>query len=564
MYDVDPAMWIKVATMHFTGRAACWLQSAERRVRQLPWPVFCAEVLARFGRDQHESLIRKLFHIRQSGSVVEYVEHFSTLVDQLSAYEANADHLYYTMKFVDGLRDDIKSVIMVQRPRNLDTACSLALVQEEVALSRRGNRQDAAVYKGFLKTPSSLHKDAEPAKTNIPDDRVTALRRFRRAKGLCEKCAEKWSYGHKCGAAAQLNAMEEVWKLCVDEECPSPVEEPIEVQSEQLFMSISQSAWSGSTHHQTLKFQGCIQQQSLLILLDSGSSHTFLSDKLLPVLQGVQPVSRAFQVQVANGSVVSCQHQLLRASWTIQGCEFVSDMIFLPLPCYDMVLGMDWLASFSPMRVDWEQKWLAIPFQGSTVVLHGQSSGIPSCTVVELCVLNTATAPMTQSVLHPQIHDILIQFATVFEDPTELPPSRECDHTIPLIPGAQPISVKPYRYPPKLKDEIEKQVEEMLHQGVIQKNTSAFASPVLLVKKKDNTWRFCVDYRYLNALTVKSKYPVPVFDQLMDELTHAKWFSKLDLKAGDTTKSGCKLARNIKQLFKLIWDILNFVSWLSV
>jgi hypothetical protein len=243
-------------------------------------------------------------------------------------------------------------------------------------------------------------------------------------------------------------------------------------------------------------------------------------------------MSRSFQVQVANGSVVSCQHQLLRASWTIQGCEFVSDMIFLPLPCYDMVLGMDWLASFSPMRVDWEQKWLAIPFQGSTVVLHGQSSGIPSCTVVELCVLNTATTPMTQSVLHPQIHDILIQFATVFEDPTELPPSRECDHTIPLIPGAQPISVKPYRYPPKLKDEIEKQVEEMLHQGVIQKSTSAFASPVLLVKKKDNTWRFCVDYRYLNALTVKSKYPVPVFDQLMDELTHAKWFSKLDLKAG--------------------------------
>lgn len=111
-------------------------------------------------------------------------------------------------------------------------------------------------------------------------------------------------------------------------------------------------------------------------------------------------------------------------------------------------------------------------------------------------------------------------------------PLRECDHQIPLVPGAQPVNVKPYRYPPRLKDEIEKQVADMLHQGVIQKSTSAFASPVLLVKKKDNTWRFCVDYRYLNALTIKSKYPVPVFDQLMDELAHARWFSKLDLKAG--------------------------------
>lgn len=133
--------------------------------------------------------------------------------------------------------------------------------------------------------------------------------------------------------------------------------------------------------------------------------------------------------------------------------------------------------------------------------------------------------------IHPDIQLNLNDFVAVFADPMGLPPSRHCDHTIPLIQGAQPFNIRPYRYPPVLKDEIEKQVSDMLAQGVIQKKWNPFASPVLLVKKKDNTWRFCVDYRYLNALTLKSRYPVPVFDQLMDELAHAHWFSKLDLKA---------------------------------
>lgn len=138
----------------------------------------------------------------------------------------------------------------------------------------------------------------------------------------------------------------------------------------------------------------------------------------------------------------------------------------------------------------------------------------------------------SDSAIPPDILRVLEQFTEVFEEPRELPPRRACDHRIPLIVGAQPVNQRPYRHKPELKDEIERQVQELLNVGIIQCSSSPFSSPALLVKKKDGTWRLCVDYRRLNSMTVISKYPIPIIDELLDELRGAKWFSKLDLRAG--------------------------------
>jgi hypothetical protein len=90
-------------------------------------------------------LIRQLFHIRQTGTATEYVEQFSILIDHLSAYEANTDPLYYMMRFIDGLHDDVKVVIVVQRPSTQDTMCALALVQEEALVSGCWRRENAHI-----------------------------------------------------------------------------------------------------------------------------------------------------------------------------------------------------------------------------------------------------------------------------------------------------------------------------------------------------------------------------------------------------------------------------------
>ena len=94
------------------------------------------------------------------------------------------------------------------------------------------------------------------------------------------------------------------------------------------------------------------------------------------------------------------------------------------------------------------------------------------------------------------------------------------------------VKIRPYRYPTMQKDEIEKLVAEMKSTGIIRDSNSPFASLVVLVRKKDETWRLCIDYRQLNQLTVKDTFPIPLVEELLDELSGSSWFTKLDLRSG--------------------------------
>ena len=129
-----------------------------------------------------------------------------------------------------------------------------------------------------------------------------------------------------------------------------------------------------------------------------------------------------------------------------------------------------------------------------------------------------------------QIHN---EYKDVFESmPKQLPPRREHDHAIELIPGSQPPSKSAYRLSSSELDELRKQLDTLLAHGFIRTSKSPFGAPMLFVRKKDNSMRMCIDYRSLNQITIKNKYPLPRVDELLDRLAGAKYFTKIDLQSG--------------------------------
>lgn len=224
-----------------------------------------------------------------------------------------------------------------------------------------------------------------------------------------------------------------------------------------------------------------------------------------------------------------------------------------------MVLGIQWLITLGDIMWNFRKLKMEFSIKGHKVSLRGvQPTAVKMLTAgkmdkllakpAELCMISmgmwlggnqavegslfSLTGEALVSTETHALEAVLDNYADLFETPTDLPPSRSHDHRIILKEGTSLVNLRPYRYHNIQKNEIEKMVDEMLSSGIIRNNTSPFSSPNVMVKKKDGTWRFCVDYREPNNATVKDKFPIPVIEELLDELHSARYFSKLDLRSG--------------------------------
>ena len=208
-----------------------------------------------------------------------------------------------------------------------------------------------------------------------------------------------------------------------------------------------------------------------------------------------------------------------------------------------MVLGMDWLSEYEAQIVCKSRIIRLKSLDGSEVTVYGdkESSGLNVISMIKaegllrrgcgayLAYVVNATAETKEMKGVP----IVCDYPEVFpEDLPGLPPEREIEFQIDLVPGAQPVAKAPYRLAPSEMKELMSQLQELLDKGFIRPSVSPWGAPVLFVKKKDGSMRMCIDYRELNKLTVKNRYPLPRIDDLFDQLQGSSWFSRIDLRSG--------------------------------
>ncbi|GJV69451.1 putative reverse transcriptase domain-containing protein [Tanacetum coccineum] len=210
---------------------------------------------------------------------------------------------------------------------------------------------------------------------------------------------------------------------------------------------------------------------------------------------------------------------------------------------FDVILGMDWLASHRATIDCYARTVIFGNVCQPEFVYHGFSSlksvklisAMKACTLISHGCQGFLASVMDTSLESPNIENLSVvrEFADVFLDELPgLPPAREIEFGIELIPGAEPISKALYRMAPVELKELKEQLQEMLENGFIRPSVSPWGAPVLFVKKKDGSMRLCIDYRELNRITIRNRYPLPRIDDLFDQLQGAKYFSKIDLRSG--------------------------------
>nr|GEY84721.1 putative reverse transcriptase domain-containing protein [Tanacetum cinerariifolium] len=244
------------------------------------------------------------------------------------------------------------------------------------------------------------------------------------------------------------------------------------------------------------------------ILFDTGTDRSFVSTAFSSrIIITPTALDHDYNVKLADGRIVGLNIIIRGCMLNFLNHPFNIDLIPVELGSFDVIIGMDWLAKYHAVIICAE-KIVRIPFRDKILIVRVKRERLEDFPVVQ-------------------------EFPKVFpEDLPGIPPIRQVEFQIDLIPGAAPVARAPYRLAPSKMKELAEQLHELTDKGFIRPSSSPWGAPVLFVKKKDGSFQMCIDYRELNKLTVKNRYPLRRIDDLFVQLQGSSIYSKIYLRSG--------------------------------
>ncbi|XP_022032819.1 uncharacterized protein LOC110933927 [Helianthus annuus] len=510
---------VHLTQFYFTGEALSWYKYLDNNDLLGSWPEFSRELELRFGPSSYANHQAALFKLTQSTTVTAYQTEFERLCNFVVGLPKDA----LLNCFISGLTPEIQSELAIYKPTTLHQAYGLSkLVEDKLNISKpsfSSNRsftpKTSSTYSSNqtsttttntakpLPSPSApLLPNPPAAATTLPFTKLSleALQK-RRAEGLCFRCPEKYTPGHKCNPPNFL-------LIADNEDDPSTPDPTVQLppptpnNDPNQFFSLSPAAFMGFPSPQALRVTGYVNNQAVQVLIDCGSTHDIIQPRIVSFLKLPQVPIPSFSVMVGSGDHIVCQGKCPEFTIHLYNTPFQIPVFVMPVQGADVILGLSWLSTLGPLMADFSIPQITFNVGHKAVTLRGESHSnqvspnslqnlIQKNSVASLHAIffqcETHAQPLTQ---HHDIHiqQLLAKYQIIFDIPKQLPPNRSHDHHIPTVPSSKPINVKPYRYPHYQKQVMTAMIQEMLKEGVIQPSQSPYSSPVLLVKKKDGSW----------------------------------------------------------------------------
>lgn len=288
---------------------------------------------------------------------------------------------------------------------------------------------------------------------------------------------------------------------------------------------------------------GHLQGKPIRILFDPGSEISYVSKDFCDT-QDIHYSQSDFSATMANKETQKLHRTDYPLSLQIKG--YTESLLLAVCPLnHDVILGMNWNNDHktkidletNTVTFEYQQKWHRVvatqkeqfPIISLNTIVADYENGLPL-----FAVSLHSTEERNKVSTNKAINEILQKYKDVFPEelPKKLPPERQVQFKIDLHNNATPQKKGLYRLSQKELEELRKQLKELLDQGFIRPSTSPWGAPVLFASKRDGSLRLCIDYRALNKLTIKNSYPLPRIDDIFDQLSYAKYFSKIDLRMG--------------------------------